>query len=285
MNRFRSLLISAAVALGGFANAANNVVFADGDPGWRVSDGRCTFLVPGRIVNLSPEGNLSGTLRLCLWVTANPFPSNGYRVATYSLGQLKWGYQYSNISPSTSCSIPKLTGNYHFTVSLEQFDGTYVTADAAGSSLKQLKDGKFVPPRKWKAPSGKVIAPRKKLKVGEDLTFTLQGSEADGSVIYVPNGSQLKLRVKIQANGTTTVYGGSKPEGAPALYTYSTKKDKYGGKTSTVGSITLDYGVFFGVDSKSVYSMFFQKSDKGFYKGTDSDRGAGGNSWGVFSIN
>ncbi|MES2659013.1 MAG: hypothetical protein V4689_10375 [Verrucomicrobiota bacterium] len=286
MNLLRSFLFFAVFSLVETAFGANDVVFADGNPGWRISDGKCTFLVPGRIVNQSSSNSISGTLRLCLWVTANPFPSSGYRVATYTLGQLKGGYQYSNFNPVTSVAIPNLTGNYHFTVSLEQYDGSsYITSDSAPSSVKTLKSGIFVTPKKWKAPAGNVISPRKTLKIGDNLNLTLQGSKSGGAIIYVPNGSQLKLRVKIEASGRTTVYGGSKPQGAPALYTYRKATASYAGKTLPVGSIALDYGHFHGVDSKSVYSMFYQAGNRGFYKGVDTDQGFSGTSWGIFTIN
>jgi hypothetical protein len=268
----------------GTAHGTNDVVFV-GSPGWNISNGKCTFLVPGKILNQSPAGSQSGTLHLCLWVTPTPFPSTGYRVATYTLGQLKGGYQYSNLNPVTSVSIPKLTGNYYFTVSLEQYNGsTYVLSDSATPSLKTLKNGIFVNPPPWKAPKGAVIAPKKSLVVGENLNITLQGSASGGSITYVPNGSQLKLRIKIEANGRTTAYGGTKPEGAPALYTYAVKSDSYSGKKSSVGSLLLDYGHFYGVVSTSKLSLFFQQNDKGFYKSAENEQGATGTSWGIFTI-
>jgi hypothetical protein len=139
----------------------------------------------------------------------------------------------------TSLAIPKLTGNYHFTVSLEQYNGSsYVTSDSAPSSVKALKSGAFVTQKKWKPTSGKVISPKKKLNVGDNINITLQGSKSGGSIIYVPNGSQLKLRVQIRSNGKTTVFGGSKPQGAPALYAYSRKKAKSAGK-QIIGWIPL----------------------------------------------
>ena len=286
MNTLRTFLLLAVLLLSGTARGANDVVFADSTPGWSISNNKCTFQVSGRIVNQSPSGSLSGTLRLCLWVTANPFPSRGYRVATYTLGQLKGGYQYSNINPVTSVSIPKITGSYYFTVALEQYDGSgYVTSDSAPSSVKALKDGVFVTQKKWKAPSGSVIDPLTKLKVGENLNITLQGSASGGAIIYVPDGTQVKLRVEIEENGRTTVYGGSKPQGAPALYTYSTGKDSYAGKQSSVGTLSLDYGYFYNVVSRSDLSLFFQKPDKGFYKSKENEQGQTGTSWGVFTIN
>jgi hypothetical protein len=286
MNTFRALFILAVIATTGFVRGGNQVVFADGTPGWSIKNKQCTFNVGGRILNESPQGSLSGSLRLVLWVTANPFPSTGYRVATYDLGQLAGGFQYSNINPVTSCSLPKLTGNYYFTVALEQYsDGDWALSDSAPSSVKTLKNGIFTKPKSWKAPAGKIITPRKSLMVGENLNLTLQGSQSGGALVYVPNGSQLRLRVRIEANGQTTVFGGSKPQGAPALYTYTTSRDKSGTKTSPVGSIALDYGYFFGVESTSTYSLFFQQKNKGFYKGVDTDQGFSGTSWGIFSIN
>jgi hypothetical protein len=272
----------------GWAKAMNDVVFMDGYPGWRIANGNCTFEVPGRIVNQSPQGSISGTLRLCLWVTSKPIQGQftGYRIATYKLGQLRGGYQYSNIRPTTKVTMPKLTGSYYFTVVVEQYNGSgYTISDTGNGTVKYLKNGAFTSPPKWNPPSGAVIAPKKTLKVGENLNLTLKGSQSDGSIIYVPIDSQLKLRVKIEANGETTVYGGSKPEGAPALYTYSVKNDRYKSRSFKVGSIRLDYGAFFGVESYSKYSLFFQKPNKGFYKGVDVDQGFSGTSWGIFSIN
>lgn len=273
------------ILLSAFAFAANDVSFADGKPGWRISDGKCTFLVPGRIVNNSPPGSLSGTLRLALWATSGPFPGTGYRVATYTLGQLKGGYQYSNLNPVTKASIPNISGDFYFTVVLEQYDSSgWIWNDASEGSVKRLKNGVFVTPKKWKAPAGEVIPPRKKLNPGDLLRITLQASKSNGGIIYVPDGTQLKLKIKIQANGKTTVYGGSHPEGAKALYTYAKSTDSYAGKSHPVGSLSLDYGVFYGVDSTSDLSLFFQKSNKGYYKSIDTEQGYSGTSWGIFTF-
>lgn len=284
MHRLLSIVLLLLISLTGISRAANNVVF-EGSPGWKISNGKCTFNVPGKIVNRSPEGSISGTLRLCLWATSAPFPSRGYRVATYSLGQLKGGYQFSNINPQVSATVPNVTGSYYFTVALEQYDGSgYPASDVAPSSVKQLKNGAFVTEKKWKAPAGKVIKPSKKLRVGDEVRITLQGSKSGGSVIYVPDGTELKLRAKIKANGKTVVYGGSKPEGAPARYSYKIKKAKYRGKKSKVGQLKLDYGYNLGVKSTSTLTLFYQGKKKGFYKSVENEQGAKGVSWGVFKI-
>lgn len=286
MHFIRAFLLLVPLALTHVATAANDIDLV-GSPGWSIANGRCTFKFSGdiAIVNRSPKGSLSGSLRLCLWATPGAFPSSGHRVAIRDLDQLRGGYQYSDFETSTDATIPNVSGNFLFTVVVEQFDnGGWITSDYGKSVLKTLKNGRFVKTKKWRAPKGKVVAPKRKLGKGDILRLTLQGSKSGGAIVYVPDGSQLKLKVKIRSNGRTTVYGGSKPGGAPAKYTYRKTKDRYKGSKEKVGSIHLDYGVFQGIDSYSTYSLFFQSKKRGFYKGVDVEQGFSGTSWGVFRI-
>jgi hypothetical protein len=274
-----------------WARAQNDVVFTDSTPGWTIANGFCTFEVQGGILNRSAPGSVSGTLRLCLWITANPISTDGeftgYRVATYSLGQLKGEYEWSNIRPKCKVSIPRLTGNYYFTPVLEQYDGSgYTLSDVGTGVLKYLQKGVFATPRPWSPPKGAVVAPKGSIKVGETITLTMQGSqlEAGGPLVFIPAGSQLKLAVKTKANGRTSVYGGIPARTTPALYTYTVGNDQYGGRNYEVGFLHLDYGALSGTDSTATYSLFFQRRDRGFYKGLHPTWGILGSDWGVFSL-
>jgi hypothetical protein len=273
------------------AGAQNNVVFKDGTPGWTIANGFCTFDVQGGILNQSPPGSVSGTLRLCLWITANPISMDeeftGYRVATYSLGQLRGEYEWSNIRPRCKVSIPRLTGNFYITPVLEQYDGSgYTMSDVGTGALKYLKNGAFVTPRPWSPPKGAVVTPKGSVKVGDTITVTMQGSqlESGGPLAFIPSGSQLKLAVKIKANGITSVYGGIPARTTPALYTYDVQDDQHGGRNCRVGMLHLDYGALSGTDSTATYSLFFQRKDKGFYKGVHPTWGILGTDWGVFTL-
>lgn len=251
---------------------------------WKISGKNCTFSTDGAVVNYD-SGGISGTLRLCLWVTAGEFPSYGYRVASYSLGQLQGGYQFTGYSVKTGVQMPKATGFYNFTISVEEYtyDG-WMTVDYISTGMLYLKNGVISKPRVWKIPGGKIKPPVQDLAVGQQVFITLKGSNSHGYVVYVPVGSQLKLKMTIMPQGETMVYGGSKPQGAPALYSYDTSTDMHNNLEVGVGRLYLDYGYFYGVESYSDMNLFFKAKKSGFYKSYDTDQGFSGDSWGVFRI-
>lgn len=258
-----------------------------GSHSWKISGRNCTFATTGGIRNSSTSG-ISGSVRLCLWVTANGFPSYGYRVATYQFSeQLLPGYQYSGYSVRTTASVPKITGFYQFTVSVEEFTTTgWITRDYIETGRQYLRSGRSSKPPIWKPPGAKVQSPLATLAVGSTITITLMGGETYGNIILVPAGSRLKLDVKIESGGRTTVYGGSKPAGAPALYSYSTGTGSHRDNPVGVGRLYLDYGYFYDVNSNSDLTLFFQNrtGSRGYYKSIDQDVAGGGTSWGLFTV-
>ena len=71
MSTLHAIFLFALISLSSVARATGDVQF-EGNPGWKISNQKCTFRVPGKIVNRSPAGTVSGTLRLCLWVSRQP---------------------------------------------------------------------------------------------------------------------------------------------------------------------------------------------------------------------
>ncbi len=266
-----------------------------GNVSWRIQGGACTLNV-SRLGNESPAGSRSGSLRVCLWVTRSTFPQTGYRVAMARLNPLKGGYYYNGLSLKTDVSLPKVTGDHLFTISVEEFgSGRWITRSHRSTGFQYLKKGKFAKRPPWKAPNGKVIKAPANLKVGTLLTITLQGfqQKSSGPIAYVPVGSQLKMRIRLDQNGRTLVFGGSQeqywPDGAPAYYKYSRAKDKYANKTRPVGRLYLDYGSAsekYGGVSYGDHRLFFQGPKRGFYKAIDYQGAINflGTSWGIFRI-
>lgn len=267
-------------------SASQGAISMEGSHSWLVKNGKCTFSTTGRVVNKNSGGE-SGTLRLCLWVTAGHYStaSSGYRISTCNLGTLRGGYQFEGYKVSAKAQMPRLTGFYDFTIALEEYTNNgWVNVYYISTGTQYMKLGSIQKPRVWKAPAGPIKPPLPELRIGQNITLTLKGSQSHGYAVYVPVGSQLKLRAKIGENGTTVVYGGSKPQGAPALYSYHTSTDTHADKTVPVGRLYLDYGYYYNVSSYSDHTLFFKAKNKGFYKALDTQYEQSGNSYGIFTV-
>lgn len=271
----------------GLAGASG--ISMSGKTSWSISGSKCKISI-GKIENQRARGSRSGTLRICLWATPTQFPERGYIVASDKLEPFGGGYYYQNVTLNTSCSMPNVTGDYLFTVSVEEYTNSgWILEDWRSTGFKYLKKGKFASRPVWKAPKGKVVKPIAKVKAGDVLHVTLQATQAANSKYgtYVPNGSQLKTRIQIRANGRTMVYGGSRPEGAPAIYRYSKSNESFSGSKKPVGRLFVDYAAAsadVGGTAYSDYTLFFQKGKRGFFKAKDVQEvfQFDGHSWGIF---
>jgi hypothetical protein len=139
--RFSIYFLVAALTLS--STIASTIRF-EGTPGWRISNSQATVTYNG-ITNNRPAGSISGTLKVVLWASARPYPSSGYRVAEFRLGQLRGGQRFAYYTtPSRPARVPKVTGPMHFTVVLEEYNGGYRRVDYKPTGTKQLRNGRFV---------------------------------------------------------------------------------------------------------------------------------------------
>lgn len=98
-------------------------------------------LTADRVVNYRSFGSTSGTLRLTLWASNNPYFGGtivGWRLGNVTLGQLNGGFQFSNINRTTDLlAIPPIGGEYFLTMTLEEWGGTeYFIVDWVSFSTK-----------------------------------------------------------------------------------------------------------------------------------------------------
>ena len=105
-------------ALAGAVNIEGNVFYSLGQT--------TGYFTADRVAN-HRSGGTSGTLRLELWAsTTSPATGSvsGYRLATYTLGTLQAGFQYSNLNSGTFTYAQPATGCYYMTLLLTEFDGS-----------------------------------------------------------------------------------------------------------------------------------------------------------------
>jgi hypothetical protein len=96
----------------------------EGTVSYKIAKTRAT-LTSAKVVNNRSSGT-SGTLRLRLWLTSEPYNGSsifGYPVATRPLGILSSGYYYYNITGAVDYFKPP-RGIYYVTMTLEEFNGS-----------------------------------------------------------------------------------------------------------------------------------------------------------------
>jgi hypothetical protein len=286
---FRHLLLFVVLMLFGRLEAAD--IDVSGYFSWRIVSGRCTFTT-GEIKNASSTAH-SGSLRLVLWMTAGAFPSTGYRVATTSYREsLPPGYYYAPYTVSAAANVPRVSGFYNYTIAIEVYTSSgWRTADFVRTGSYYLVSGVQTAAPGWRPPAGAVVRAPAFLPATRLFTFTVQGGQVSGAARLVPPGSRLTVYFHVPSTGATsgssTVYGGSRPNGAPCNYTYRAGTSGYGGRNYSAGLLFLNYnptGAYGGVASYSSMSLFYQSATRGFYKSSDRDTYAAGSSYGVFSI-
>lgn len=97
--------------------------------GYEVDDSFVTLNASA--VRNNRDGGTSGTLRLKLWATDSPYSGgsiSGYVMGEARLGELRGGYEYSNISEEVIFSEPP-AGTYWVTMTLSEYDGEDLTVD------------------------------------------------------------------------------------------------------------------------------------------------------------
>ncbi|RYD84936.1 MAG: hypothetical protein EOP84_04060 [Verrucomicrobiaceae bacterium] len=270
----------------GILTAGSSINF-EGGHYWSIRNNACNF-TGGNIVNNDPAGNRSGTLRICLVASPSVFPSKGYRVATATIGTLKGGYGYFDYKFTASASVPNITGFYYFTIVVEEFTQSgWVTAEYISNNASMyLKKGIFSRAPVWKAPAGAIIKPMANFKSGNTIFLVHQGGKSgDGSIGYIPPGSQLSMKMQASSGGRAVFVGGTKTK-TDVLYSYKVGKSDYKGKSCQVGRLFVDFGTPVGTTSYGDHTLYFQSKNKGFYRSKDvtTNIGLNGESWGIFGI-
>ena len=247
-----------------------------------ITEPLATFNMDGGIQNLSPVGSKSGTIKLVLWATPAPFPSAGYPVAQYTLGQIGGGYQFSDFTIRTTSSIPKITGKFHFTIAvLEYTSSGWRTQLTVPTGTKDLTAGDFPGQEKWTLPTTAIIAPPAKLANTNLLTLT---PKATSDLNILPEASRQPFTITVGPKKQVTVV---RPEETnPANFIYAVKKLTYNKKKVSTGSLALNYKAAGKKSSISTGKLvfYYQTATSGFYQNTESDYFGKLVTWGTFTF-
>jgi hypothetical protein len=263
------------------SNAIASTIRFEGTPGWQISNSQATVTFYG-ITNNRPSTSRSGTLKVVLWASARPFPSTGYRVAEFRLGELRGGQRFAYYrTPARPARMPNVTGPMHFTVLLQEYSGgTFRTVDYKSTGIEQLRNGRFVQPPPWRVPTQKkVVAPKRALRVGDRLELTLRAVQGTN---LIPVGSLVRTTAVIQGAGRGI--GTSPAKTSPFIYSYRVAAGTFGGKRVQTGSLFLDYARAINASfrSSSSIQLFFHTPATGTYSSFEVDPAGGGRVWGDF---
>ena len=252
----------------------------DGKLTWEVTEPRCTFRLDGVIPYYGDVQ--SGTVKLVLWAAPAPFPTRGTVVAEYTLGQISSGSQFDAFTVKTTSNIPNLSGIYYFTIGLLEYTTAGWKVQLAGSSTaRTLQNGNFENQKKWKIPSGAIIAPPATLKKGNLLKLTLKATEEFN-------------RFPLKSQERTTIDVLTKTKGtaenpfweSPANYTYQVKKGLLKSKSVSSGRLLMKYSASAKNPnvSSSELTLYFQSKDSGFYKNSEESFMGTEVTWGTFTF-
>jgi hypothetical protein len=270
-------LLCALIAVLGMAGLDASTIRIAGTLTWKVKKPDCIFKLDGAIQNLSPSGSASGSLKMVLWVTPAAFPSRGYAIAEHNMGQIGGGFQINSFKETVPVSIPKITGNYYFSISILEFSTSgwlnraYITT---GRNL--LDNGELVTGSKWLPPLGAIIAPPTVLVKGQKISLTVK---SDGDLNQIKSGTRAKTNVlfKSKTKAIVTVSG----EESDYLSTYNVSKSNLNNQKVPVGKLYLDPEESTG---SSTVTLFFQSPTSGIYKNIEENPEGGGTTWGLFVL-
>lgn len=244
----------------------------DGDLTYNITEPRCSFKLQGKIQNF---GASTGTLKLVLYATPNPFPSAGYVVGEYTIGSLASGYQISSFTVKAPSKLPVATGNYYFTVTIAEYTSTgWRNVLAVEKGRQRVVAGDIFGQKKWKLPTASVLPPFGKIKAG--MLFKLR-LKATGDMNLFPSAFQdqiaidVRSKTKVKTTLRTSVQEGS--------YTFKVKNGWYNKKKVTYNEFFIDYG-----SSNVRLSLYFQNTYSGTYKSVESSSSGKETTWGTFNI-
>ena len=244
---------------------------------WKVKKPDCIFKLDGAIQNLSPSGTASGSLKMVLWATPAAFPSQGDAIAEHNMGQIGGGFQLNSFKETVPVSVPKITGNYYFSISiLEYTTSGWLNRAYITTGRNRLDNGEFVTGSKWLPPTGEIIAPPSKLANGVKLTLTVK---SDGDLNQIKSGTIAKTNVlfKTKTKAIVTISG----EDSDYLCTYNVGKSNLYNQKVPVGKLYLDPEEATG---SSTVTLFFQSPTSGIYKNIEENPEGGGTTWGLFNL-
>lgn len=258
--------VLALAALCSIATAQTTPLIIDGEASWKIAKPDCTFRMDGTIQNPGPNGTASGTLKLVLWATALPFPSQGHVVSELNLGSLPGGYEIGDFSRKAPVNMPASTGDFHFTVALLEYTVMgWRTRDYFATGKRAIKNGDFVTGSKWVAPSKKPADPPSRLAPGDVLTLNVRSnSNMDG----ITPGTEAPFVITAKSGGKAQLKFGSKKATAP--FTYTTGKGTLNGVNFKTGKLTLD--------KSTNITLFFHGPHTGVYRQNAPSR----TTWGIF---
>ena len=268
----RVLAAALCIASAGAANIA-----ITGTLSWKITQPDCTFKLDGAIVNLSPAGTSSGTLRLILWATPAAFPSRGFALAEHIIGQVDGGYQINSFSATVPVYMQKITGNLNFTVAvLEYTTAGWLNRDYITTGKKKVENGDFITGFPWIIPNKTVIDPPTKMVTGNKVVLTVKANE---SYAAITPGTRAKTNITMIEKGKATVTIAGDDSTSARKYTV-TKSTLYQKKVP-VGKLYLDP---LDTTGSSTVTLFFQSTKSGVYKNVEENPQGGGTTWGTFTF-
>ena len=245
----------------------------NGTATWSITKPDCILEVVGSIQNLSPVNTASGTLKLTLWASLAPFPSQGASVAEVILEPLRGGDQISDIRRKVQVDLSGYTGNFYFTIVLMEYSGSrWDNRVAVPFGTRTLDNGDFLDEGTWKPVGNTFIAPPDSIAVGKRLRLQ---TKANSVLKRITPGTDADLYVHFDDSDDVRLRHGSTRD--MAIYNYQKARDTFRGKRHRTGRVSIyDNGV-----RESEISLFFKTTDKGIYRMT----GSGRITWGTFVLN
>jgi hypothetical protein len=241
---------------------------------WKVAKPNCTFKMDGGIQNLGPGA--SGALKLILWATPAKFPSRGYALASYNLGYLQAGTQFADFKFKTPVNIPKIDGNFFFTVAvLELTTSGWLNRAYVTTGTETLDQGELMTGVKWLVPLKPIIQPPSKLTTGSQLKLTVR---ADRDLDGIIRGTWAKTTVTMEKNGFAEVLVAG--DESDWFRSYSVGKSFINNTKVPTGKLELDPEDTTG---SSTITLFFQSPKAGVYRNVITNPRGGSTTWGTFT--
>jgi hypothetical protein len=260
------------------ARSQATVLTLDGDLNWNITEPRCSFQLRGKLQNNSGFG--SGTLKLVLWATPYTFPSAGYIVGQYTIGDLPSGYQFSNFTFKTPSNVPAISGSYNFTIAIAEYNGgTWRNIMAIPTGKQKLQVGNFVNQAKWKVPVKTILPPVSQVSAGNFFQLVLKSTDElnEFPVLY-------RDKTTITINTPSKLTSTLRSINTPATYKYTTKTGKLNKKLVTFSNLAIDYGSKGKGVYTQVYSFYFQSPSSGTYKCVEKNTSGTETTWGSFNL-
>lgn len=257
-----------------------SIISINGNLTWEITEPRCTFSLDGSIQNNSPS--TSGTIKLVLWATPQPFPSPGYNIGEFTLGQLSGGFQFNDFVRRTKSNIPAVSGNFYFTIAVMEFTTAGWRTQAAAQFPQQaLFAGNFAAQKKWIIPNATVTAPPASFIPNNRIKLT---PKATVEMNLLPAASQ--FLTKLEARSKTRLVVIEPTAKKPSTFIYRARTGFLNSKSVPIGRMTWNE-ITDGADefkSLATISLFFQGPSAGVYKSTELFSSGREVIWGTFTF-